>query len=607
MNPKRLLTSVLATACLVAFPAVSSEATDGGAVHPPLRSDHLTTHDLAKRGSGGFPQYRIPALTTSEDGTLIAAYDGRPGMADLPSHISVLVRRSTDDGKTWSPPEVVRSAPAPKGFGDPSLLTDRQTGRVFLFYAGSVNEGYLGSETGNDNDDPDILHADYSYSDDGGRTWKHRRITSMIKDPRWGGLFAASGEGIQLRHGEHAGRLIQQYTVRYQGGNHAVSAYSDNHGRTWKTGELVGPGADENKTVELSDGTVMLNIRSAPYRKVAFSTDGGVTYSEPRQDTALTDPGNNGSITRYAPEAPAGDRRSRWLLFSNTEDTGIRRNLTVKMSCDDGETWPIERVVEPGAAAYSTLTPLPDGGFGLLYEREGYRYISYTSFGHAWLDGVCAPVTVDAPDSLQAGTTDEVAVEVTNQQQAATSPGTVVLDLPEGWGAPEVEVPSVEPGRTVRVTVPVTVPETAVGETPVTAKYRTQGRQSSGGTKVDVVADPAAGEKPGLSVLPVLDHLEAGGEAGPAGDVMTYWTRVTNTGNTALTDVTVTGNMDDLATCRYSSLAPGQSYVCRTAEVTVTEDDLRRGHYTPELTVAGTSPDGRRATATATGDRLDLR
>lgn len=355
--------------------------------HPDDRGE-LTSQDLATRGDG-FPQYRIPALTTSTNGTLIAAYDGRPTMADLPSHIALVVRRSTDGGATWQAQRVVRIEAAPKGFGDPSLLTDRTTGRIFLFHAASVNQGFAGSHTGSRDDDPDVLHADYSYSDDDGVTWRHRRITSMVKNPAWGGLFAASGEGIQLRHGPHKGRLLQQYAIRINGANYAASAFSDDHGATWKMGEPVGPGGDENKTVELSDGTVMLNNRSAPYRTVAYSTDGGATYTPFTPDPQLPDPANNASIIRYAPDAPPSSPRSKWLLFSNTEDTGARRNLTVKMSCDNGRTWPVKKVVDPGSAAYSTLTRLPDGRVGLLYESGGYQYITYASFDLKWLGGGC--------------------------------------------------------------------------------------------------------------------------------------------------------------------------------------------------------------------------
>ena len=359
----------------------------------------LTLADLATLGEGDWQRYRIPALTVAPNGDLLAFYDGRPTMQDLPSNIALLMRRSTDGGKRWHEPRVIRAAPAPAGFGDPSVLVDRVTGDVFVFHAASMDAGFASSTTGRDPADPKVLHADYSVSSDNGVTWTHRRITAELKAGHadWAGMFAASGEGIQLRRGKYAGRLIQQYTVRRNGGNYAVSAWSDDHGVTWRTSEPVGPGADENKTVELSDGRIMLNARATPHRLVAFSSDGGATYTPLAADAALLDPGNNGSIIRAFPDAALGDPRARMLLFSNTANRHVRRRLTVRLSCDDGATWPVSRVVQAGASAYSTLTPLRGadgrlgGRYGLLYERDGYRYISYASFGLDWLGGGCDP------------------------------------------------------------------------------------------------------------------------------------------------------------------------------------------------------------------------
>lgn len=138
---------------------------------------------------------------------MLAAYDARPTLGDLPSNIGVMLRRSTDGGTTWQAQQVVRKDAAPQGYGDPSLLVDRTNGRIFLFYAAGVNQGFFGSATGNDESDPNVLQADYSYSDDDGLTWTHRRITKQIKNPAWGGMFASSGEGIQLRNGAHKGRI----------------------------------------------------------------------------------------------------------------------------------------------------------------------------------------------------------------------------------------------------------------------------------------------------------------------------------------------------------------------------------------------------------------
>ncbi len=451
----------------------------------PHRLD-LRSQDLAVAGVGS-PIYRIPALAKTTKGTLLAAYDARPSMSDLPSHIRIMLRRSTDGGHTWSTQQVVRSAPAPKGFGDPSLLVDHQTGRIFLFYAAGVNAGFASSGTGNDPTDPNILQTDYSYSDDDGLTWHHRRITQDIKDPAWGGLFAASGEGIQLTTGPYAGRLLQQYVIRYDGQNYAASAYSDDHGTTWHMGKLVGPGMDENKVVQLADGTVMLNSRATPYRKVAYSTDGGVTYHGLHQDTELPDPADNGSIIRYDDKANRHSPQSHWLLFSNNDTTSGRRNLTVKQSCDDGRTWPIKKVVDSGPSAYSTLTRVSGNEFGLLWEKGGYQSITYSSFTKQWLNGVCAPVTVKTPGHVAGGSTTDVSVTVRSEERGAISHGRVNLALPDGWSAPSVRVPHLRHGESATAKVPVTVPkDVSTNAFPITATFSSNKGQSQGTT--DVVA-----------------------------------------------------------------------------------------------------------------------
>lgn len=445
----------------------------------------LTSLDLTVDGVGS-PHYRIPALTTSVKGTVLAAYDARPTLGDLPGNISIVLRRSTDNGVTWQPQQVVRKDAAPKGYGDPSLLVDRTTGRIFLFYAASVNQGFFGSGTGNDENDPDVLQADYSYSDDDGVTWTHRRITKQIKNPAWAGMFAASGEGIQLRRGPYKGLLDPAVRRPYQRRQLRSSAYSDDHGETWKMGNPVGPGGDENKTVELSDGRVMLNNRSKPYRTIAYSTDGGVNYTPFTQDTGLTDPANNASVMRYAPDAAPSDPQSSWLLFSNTEDASARRNLTVKMSCDNGRTWPIRKVVDPGAAAYSTLTRLPGGRLGLLYERADYQHITYASFDLKWLGGTCADITITPPATLKAGTSAEVTVRVVNRMDVRRDRGTVDLTVPGGWTTSQVVVPALNPGQGADVKVPVTVAAGTSGGVTLTATYRANGRQASGRATVTV-------------------------------------------------------------------------------------------------------------------------
>ncbi|MFE0651979.1 exo-alpha-sialidase [Streptomyces sp. NPDC059534] len=456
---------------------------------------------LATSGQGAHT-YRIPALDTLPDGTLIAAYDRRnDSAADLPGNLDVMVRRSTDNGLTWSAPQAIADYADGVGAGDPSLVVDRVTGRVFVFYAyGPKGIGFFNSGAGNANDSTGTLHADYASSDDGGVTWTTRRITQDIKDPAWKGMFASSGTGIQLS----TGRLVQQYAFRKaDGGIWAASAYSDDHGTTWRMGNPVGPLMDENKTVELADGRIMLNSRtsSAKTRLVAYSADGGITYSTPVPDDELIDPTNNAAILRYDATAGAQLPSSHWLLFSNTASTTTRHNLTVRMSCNDGLTWPTSKVVETGGSAYSTLTRLADGTFGLLYESGPYQRITFARFNPAWLGADCpldqghpklAARAVIPDGLLTAGTTSTMEVRVTNHGHLASAPGTATPGLPAGWAAAtEQPLPSIAAGATVTVRFPVTPPAgTAAGEQDLTVVLRSGAVTASTTTRLLVVGGP---------------------------------------------------------------------------------------------------------------------
>ncbi|EIE98909.1 exo-alpha-sialidase [Saccharomonospora glauca] len=453
-----LATSVTA----IALPGSAEERTPRPHAEEPL----FEQVDLAHSGEGAHT-YRIPALEKLPDGTLLAAYDRRnDGAGDLPGDIDVLVRRSEDGGRTWSEPVVVAGGDTTVGSGDPSLIVDDETGRVHLFYA--TGNGFRNSGPGNDNDDPNLIHLDYSYSDDGGRTWTERRLTEEVKDPSWYGIFASSGTGIQVKHGPFAGRLIQQYAFRKDDGSiWAVSAYSDDHGETWRAGEPVGPLMDENKTVELADGRIMLNSRTAggDYRLVAYSTNGGVTYSSPIADDELVDPTNNAAIIRYDENATTSDPRSHWLMFSNTADPDQRRNLTVRMSCNDGESWPIAKTVESGAAGYSTLVELGNDSFGLLYERGAYEHLTFVRFNAAWLGADCPAdgrnglrAEIRGTDLGEAGRPGTVEVTVTNHGHLPSVPDSLTLDVPEGWTAeaPRQSLPALDPGADTVVSFPLT-------------------------------------------------------------------------------------------------------------------------------------------------------
>ncbi|MBL6720459.1 MAG: exo-alpha-sialidase [Planctomycetes bacterium] len=375
-------------ACALALPAAAQVApqVQGGLALAPS----FEQVDLFQSGTFGTHTYRIPALAVMPSGTLVAVCDARrDNSGDLPGNIDIVLRRSTDGGRTWSPQVVIEDLPNGHGAGDPSLLVDRVTGRLFCFYAyGPPGIGWGSSQGGsNSTTATNTLHAHMMVSQDDGLTWSPAQdLNPQIKEPSWRALFASSGTGIQLR----SGRLLQPYAVKdANGGTSSRNAYSDDHGVTWQMGGPAGTGTNESKLVELGDGTVMQNLRhnGVNARFVSYSTDGGVTFGPMIQDANLIDPRVNAGLSVIRAQAD-GDPDDL-LAFTNPWSTSGRVNLEVRLSPDEGQTWPRWRLVHPGPAAYSTLAPLPSGELGLLYERgagSAYELITFARFTEGWVD-----------------------------------------------------------------------------------------------------------------------------------------------------------------------------------------------------------------------------
>jgi sialidase-1 len=329
----------------------------------------------------------------------------------------LLLRRSTDSGRTWGSQQVVRTGAGLNGFGDPSLLVDAETGRIFIFHAAGTHAGFFEAVAGLDPDD-EVQHCDISYSDDDGLTWRHRRLTEQLKvrpntigpsnaeTPPITGIFASAGQGVQIHAGPFRGRLVQQFVVLAGGAIMAASAYSDDHGENWTLGDLLGAGhggtgPNENKVAALADGRHLLHSRATPRRLAAMSENGGHTWSLLLPVEDLPDPSDNGSLARFdgAPvlETSAAAPTESWLLATNNQDTALRRNTVLSLSTDDGKTWPAKLVLCPGSSAYSTAARLPDGNIGVLYERQGYREIVFCSVPAQQLSAQLGAPAANAP------------------------------------------------------------------------------------------------------------------------------------------------------------------------------------------------------------------
>ena len=334
-------------------------------------------------GEGGYRTYRIPALIVTKKGTLLAFCEGRKNSRSDTGEINTLLRRSFDGGKTWGPVQLV-AADGPNTFGNPCPVVDQTTGTIWLPLTknlGADNEAEIKMATGKGSRTVWICK-----STDDGATWSTPvEITSSTKRSNWAWYATGPGVGIQLK----SGRLVIPCDYAIVGtrdyGSHVI--YSDDSGETWKIGGEAFPQCNECQVVELEDGSLMLNMRSyrGQYcRSVAVSKDGGLTFTDPKPDETLVEPVCQASFLRYTDSKTHG--RSR-LLFSNP--ASIRRNMmTVRMSYDEGKTWPVMKLLDPRFGAYSCLTVLPDMEIGLLYEcgaKDAYQTITFARFGLDWL------------------------------------------------------------------------------------------------------------------------------------------------------------------------------------------------------------------------------
>lgn len=347
---------------------------------------------LFRSGDHGSKFYRIPALTTAADGSIIAVADRRnDSSSDLPNLIDIVLRRSTDNGRTWSDQIVIAQHTADRGFGDAAVVVDRRTGDLLCIFASGCG---LWKSTAEQPIDVCI-----SRSADNGLTWsKVRYITPQIYGPGCdnpasrpiSGLFAASGRALQLRDGTLAFVVAAHHTGEKWPPLYNYACISEDGGESWRL--LPGtPGAygDESKMEELADGSWLMSIRNPRqgYRLYAVSHDRGATWSKPAEWQDLPDPACDGDIMRYSLRSE-GARHDR-LLHSIPADTAARRNVSVALSYDEGKTWPVRRSIWRQASAYSSLTKLSDGSIGLLSEvynggDEGYE-IWFSHIPFEWL------------------------------------------------------------------------------------------------------------------------------------------------------------------------------------------------------------------------------
>jgi len=352
---------LLAIAGLLSFCACKDATVDNSAKFDTIK--------LFSCGENGVHTYRIPAIVTAKDGTILAFCEARTKTHKDAGDIDLVVKRSTDNGRSWSESITIwndddQCCSSP----NPVVLDD---GRIMLV------AGWRNMSTNLLYD----LRKVVFYSEDNGLSWSGPRdITDQITDPAW--LMSAIGpcHGIQLKQKPHKGRVVlpcyfkwlDDYRV-WHGRSYLV--YSDDRGQTWHRGAFATEGGNECTVAELANGDVMLNMREfkrfnddttylARRRMVAISDDGGMTLSPSQYDWNLEEPICQGSLLRYT----KGHKKDNWLLFSNSNSERKRVDLKVKLSKDGGKSWKVIYSEPYKWGAYSDMTELPDGSVAILYE-----------------------------------------------------------------------------------------------------------------------------------------------------------------------------------------------------------------------------------------------
>ena len=357
--------------------------------------------------------YHIPGIVVTAKGSVLAWCEARKrpaGVSDW-DDIRILLRRSTDDGKTWSAPKSIANVEGPKQknpfalkmknvdpndvtYNNPVLIADKD-GSVHMLFCLEYERVF------------------YQRSDDDGVSWSQpSEITATFeafkKHYDWKVLATGPNHSIQLK----TGRLVVPVWLSTGTGGNAhrpsvtATIYSDDQGKTWKAGDIAVPCTEEwinpNETVaiELNDGSVMLNVRSeskAHRRLVTTSKDGATGWSRPKFDAALLEPICMGGIVRY------NQGGQSLILFSNPHNldkekgkaepgqSRDRKNVSVKISRDEGQTWPVNKLIENGPSMYSDIAVTPSGAILCFYGRgtkPGFAGVGLTlaRFNLEWLE-----------------------------------------------------------------------------------------------------------------------------------------------------------------------------------------------------------------------------
>jgi sialidase-1 len=330
------------------------------------RDAHPHQQELYTGGTLGYNAYRIPSLVVTTKGTVLAFCEGRRNSISDKGDIDLLLRRSTDDGATWSDQTIAYAEGDGEEItiGNPCPVVDRDTGIIWLAFCRNNRDVFM------------------THSTDDGKSWtKPTEITADVKKKSWGWYATGPGHGIQIAHGKHKGRMVFPCDHCTPTGDRSHVFVSDDHGKSFMLTKATGWQMNECEVVELADERLLLSMRNTfkkGARAFATSDNGGATWSEPQLDPQVYCPECQSSIHRYSWEPSI-------LLYSGPGGPD-RIKMTVRVSYDEGKTWPAARLLkEEGGSGYSDLAVLPDGTVGCLYEDGWKKPIVFAKFPLDWI------------------------------------------------------------------------------------------------------------------------------------------------------------------------------------------------------------------------------
>ena len=355
---------------------------------------------IHKQGQFGCHTFRIPAMVATNKGTLLAVYDMRyNSRRDLQGHMDIGLSRSTDGGETWARPvpimDMKKFGGLPEdqnGCSDPNILVDRKTGEILVSAVWTHGKPGTHQWVGKGSEPGHSIHKSSQFmmvrSKDDGLTWSEpENWTKRLKDPKWCLFAPAPGNGINLMDGT----LVMPTQGRDPTGlPFSNFMWSKDHGKSWTLSSPARDNTTECSVAELKDGSLMLNIRDNRNRKdksktngraVSVTDDMGKTWKVHSSDHgALPEPVCMASLISH----DLKDGR-RVLFFSNPNSKYKREKMTVRMSLDQGKTWPKSILLDQKGGAYSSLAMVDDRTLGILYESSVadmvFQKIKLSEFG----------------------------------------------------------------------------------------------------------------------------------------------------------------------------------------------------------------------------------